>query len=360
MGKARRLKEERRRLGLTGPGEARLIENEADLMADPGLLSSHMPARLTYLNDPVFGGMHAAIGVGSDGRLVADGSGTDEPIPVILFEPAKVLMSQNQDTGLVQELRTEAIVAAGFHRMPPAGPIWSAKPAAGWEVRRESDALVLRDGTGDTWASTEVSPEPRWVSAAVSYRDIIVFFGPRLGVRVPPGTNPAKYTDAARAAEFHQAREYGLVSVATVKWRSEASSETLSWITFLPGSFGQPLPGIFAPAPVFSRHGGPPALGLNQITGPDTAVTLTRHLTARVTRTALDLMDPAGGQLSNWIGGVHYDEGIDRNWSRAARQSRLALLVTGPKLPDSASAGELEPLSPADELWAALVPINHT
>ncbi len=144
MGKARRLKEQRRRLGLTGPGDGRLIESEADLMADPGLLSSYMSARVTYLDDPVFGGMQAAVGIGADGRLVADGSGTEEPIPVVLFEPAKVMMSENKDTGLVQELRTEAIVAAGFHRMPPPGPLWAAKPAAGWEVRREQGALVPR------------------------------------------------------------------------------------------------------------------------------------------------------------------------------------------------------------------------
>jgi hypothetical protein len=180
-------------------------------------------------------------------------------------------------------------------------------------------------GVGDTWATAEITPEPQWVSAAVSYRDIIVFFGPQLGVRVPPGSNPARYSPGARAAEFRHARQCGLVSVATVKWRSEPSSETPGWVTLLPGSFGQHLPGIFVPAATFARHGGPAAFGLAQITGSDAAVTLTKSLSARVTQTDIDLMDPVGGQLSNWIGGVHYEEGIDRAWTRAVRQSRLVV-----------------------------------
>ena len=121
---------------------------------------------------------------------------------------------------------------------------------------------MLCDGSGEIWAASDLTPDPQWVSAAVSYRHVIVFFGPRLGVRVPPETEPASYTTAARAREFRSGRKHGLVSVATVKWQGEASGESLDWVIFLPDSSGQRVPGIFVPAPTFARQGGPAAFGL--------------------------------------------------------------------------------------------------
>ncbi len=358
MGKARRLKERRQRSRRGEAGEPRLIECEEDVLSNPELVAAEMPCRVTYLDDPLFGEMKPAIGVGPDGRLVTDTSGTEEPIPVILFEPVRVIMGANKVSGLVQELRTEAIVAAGFHRVPP-GPVWAAKPAVGWEVRREPGRLKLCDGSGDIWAASEITPDPRWVSAAVSYRHIIVFYGPRLGVRVPPGTDPASYTMAARAAEFRDGRKHGLVSVATVTWQGEASSQTLDWVTFLPGSFGQGLPGIFVPALTFARQGGPVAFGLARVPGDGAEVTPTSQLTVRVSRTDIDLMDPAESQRFRWVGGVHYAEGIDVAWARAARRHGLALLVTGSRLPsrDYADKGQLADAG-VSELWAALVSVT--
>jgi hypothetical protein len=358
VGKARRLKDQRRRSRRGVAGEPMLIDSEEDLLSNPELVCTDMPGRVTYLDDPVFGEMQPAIGVGSDGRIVTDTSSTEEPIPVVLFEPVRIMMGENKVTGLVQELRTEAIVAAGFHRVP-SGPVWAAKPAVGWEVRREPGRLVLCDGTGDIWAASEITPDPQWVSAAVSYRHIIVFYGPRLGVRVPPGTDPASYTTAARAAEFRDGRQKGLVSVATVKWQGEASSQTLDWVTFLPGSFGQGLPGIFVPALTFARQGGPAAFGLALVPGEGAEVIPTSLLTARVSRTDIDLMDPAESQRFRWVGGVHYAEGIDTAWARAARRHGLALLVTGPRLPggDYADKGQLAGAG-VSELWAALVSVT--
>jgi hypothetical protein len=361
MGNARRLRRQDRKPQPAGRGEARLIRGQDDLLADPSLTGTDMPGSITYLDDPLFGSMRPAAGVSPDGTLIADTSGTEEPIPVVLFEPVKVIMGKNKITGLVQELRTEAIVACGFHRVPPPRSVWAAEPAPGWELVREPGCLVLRDGSGDVWASSQITPDPRWVSAAASRRHVIVFYGPQLGVRTPAGIGRARYTAAARAAEFRAAREQGLVSVATVPWRGQPPAGSLDWATLLPGSFGQHLPGIFAPQSAFDRHGGPAMFGLTRLDGDSPEVTLTQALTARVTRTDIDLLDPAEGKLISFIGGVHYSEGINPAWARAARRYRVALLVTGPRLPEGDYGGGERPsiaeASQQSELWAGLVPV---
>lgn len=98
--------------------------------------------------------------------------------------------------------------------------------------------------------------------------------------------------------------------------------------------------------------------GLARVGGYGAEVTLARAMTARMTDTDIDLIDPAEGQRSRWIGGVHYAEGINSAWARAARRHRLLLLVTGPRLPDGPDTGS-GPLSGSlDELWAGLVPVT--
>jgi hypothetical protein len=360
MSNARRVRRQDRRPRAAGSEGPQLIRGAEDLLADPALTSTDMPCRLTYLDDPVFGSMQPAVGVSPEGTLITDSSGTEEPIPVILFEPVKVIMSENKTTGLVTELRTEAIVACGFHRVPPPASVWAAEPAAGWELLRQPGQLALRDASGDIWASAQVTPDPRWVSAAASRRHVIVFYGPQLGVRAPAGKRPAQYTTAARAAEFRAARSQGLVSVATVPWNGEAPDGTLGWLTLLPGSFGQPLPAIFVPEFTFARHGGPAMFGLTRVAagghGPETG--FTRNVVARVTRTDIDLMNPAEDRQPRWIGGVSYPGAIDAAWARAARRRRLALLVTGPRLPAATPATRHQPVSARDELWAAVIPVT--
>lgn len=80
---------------------------------------------------------------------------------------------------------------------------------------------MLRDGGGVIWANSQITLDSAWVSAATSYQYVVVFYGPKLGVRVPPGTNPAAYTTARRSAEFREGCREGLVSAATVTWHGE-------------------------------------------------------------------------------------------------------------------------------------------
>jgi hypothetical protein len=220
--------------------------------------------------------------------------------------------------------------------------------------------LILRDATGEIWAAGKVTPDPAWVSAAASYRQVVAFYGPRLGVRTPPGMNAASYTTAKRAAEFRQARGQGLVTAATVTWCGEATDETMDWMTFLPGSFGQSLPGVFAPVMNFTRHGGPEAFGLVRLRDHGLALPADpiKTLMVRVSRTDIDLTDPAETRAFDWIGGVHYGEGIQAAWRQAALREKKLLLLTGRSLPSQPSPDPRRSLEILGELWAAVVPVR--
>jgi hypothetical protein len=351
VGKASRGNKSRRSqaASLRGSTPVETLEN----LQAGGLLEAGMPGRVTYLTDPVLGSMQMAAGV-HGGKLIAGDPGTVEPLPVMMFEPGRAVLLENTAAGVVQEGRVEAIVAAGFGRVPP-GAVWAVESAPGWQLQRVPGELVLRDTNGDTWASSPVTPDPRWVSAAASYGHVMVLYGPQLGVRRPPSTSPDRYTTGARAAEFRQAREYGLVTAAIVRWQGEPTGETLGWVAFLPGSFAQPLPGIFAPVSVFARHGGPAAFGLSPVQGDASPVSQAGMLTARVTRTDIDLMDPADPELG-WIGGVSYPEGIQGTWRRAARRHQQALLLTGPTCPGMPADHRAR--TAQEELWAGMIALT--
>src|ERR1035441_10842094 len=103
MGKARRNRP--RRQASRGPGSDRLISSMADIEAAGEEFAVEMPCRITDLADAVLGGMREAAGIGPDGSLAVDDSGTAEPLPVVLFEPARALMMHNPPTWLAQGTR---------------------------------------------------------------------------------------------------------------------------------------------------------------------------------------------------------------------------------------------------------------
>ncbi len=360
MSKARRIKARRQRSRQARPGRPRLIRTMEDLDAAGAEFTTDMPCRATHLTDPVLGRMQPAAGIGPDGNLVTDNSGTVEPFPVVLFEPARAVMLWNPDTSMVQEAKTEGIVANGFRRVP-GNPVWTLEPAPGWEVRRLPGEPVLRDGAGEIWASSKVTLDPQWVSAAASYRQVAVFYGPNLGVRVPPGTKPADYTTAKRAAEFREARRQGLVTAAMVTWHGETTDETLEWMIFLPGSFSQ-LPAVFAPLANLTRQGGPETFGLTRLGDHGVAVPADpiRTVIARVSHTDIDLADPADPAALDWIGGVHYGEGLHAAWRRAALSEGKLLLLTGRSMPSPPRHDRRPFLEVLGELWGAVVHVEAT
>jgi hypothetical protein len=359
MGKARRRKAHRQQARTRLPRGGRPLNSIEDIEANEEVWTPDMPGRVTYLDDPVLGAGQPAVGISPDGQFIPDNSGTTEPIPVVMFEPAQVVLMRNTVTGLVQETKTEAIVAQGFHRIPD-GMVWTVRPAPGWEVRRLPGELVLRDGTGEIWARSKITPDPAWISAAASQRNVVVFYGPKLGVRTPPGMNPVRYGTAKRAAEFRQGRREGLVTAATVTWRGAADGETLDWSTFLPGSFCQPLPGVFAPVANFTRHGGPDTFGLSRLGDHDLSVPaeVVKTLLARVSRTDIDLIDPAEAPPFNWLGGVHYSEGVHAGWREAALSGGRVLLLTGHSLPAQPPAEPLAAREILSDLWGAVVQVQ--
>jgi hypothetical protein len=79
--------------------------------------------------------------------------------------------------------------------------------------------LELRDSHGGLWADADLVPDPEWISAATSQHYVTVLYGPKLGVRVPPGLPAARYGDAERKAELTDARASGMVAAALVEWR---------------------------------------------------------------------------------------------------------------------------------------------
>ncbi len=359
MGKASRRKAQRPDGWNRLPRGGRPLNSIEDVEAAAEVWTPDMPSRVTYLTDPVLGAGQLAAGLSPDGQLIRDNSGTAEPVPVVLFEPKQVALIQNMVTGLVQEAKTDAIVAQGFHRIS-GGPVWTVKSAPGWEVRRLPGELVLRDSTGDIWARSKITPDPAWVSAATSQRNVVVFYGPKLGVRTPEKLASARYSTAMRAAEFRQGRREGLVTAATVTWHGEADGETLDWSTFLPGSFCQPLPVIFAPLTNFTRHGGPDALGLRRLGDSDLAVPAEaiKTMVARVSRTDIDLIDPAEAQPYNWLGGVHYGRRVHADWRKAALSHGRVLLLTGRSLPSQPPADPLAALTILGALWGAVLPVQ--
>ena len=78
--------------------------------------------------------------------------------------------------------------------------------------------MELRDAHGGRWVRCAAMLEPRWISAAVSRGQVLVLYGVRLGVRVPPNQRNRRYGPAERRAELKQARRAGIVAAGFVRW----------------------------------------------------------------------------------------------------------------------------------------------
>ena len=181
---------------------------------------TEMPCRATFVDDPLFGGHPARVtGTTPEGGLLTDTSLEVGRMPVLLFEPVHALAVKDPVTGLTHEARTDVLVATGWQRVPSQF-LMAGLPADGWGLYRTATGVELRDPYGCVFAEGRLALDPEWVSAAVSTRAVMVFIGPRLGVRVPPGRTPESYTPQARALEFREGRRDGLLAAATVKWHN--------------------------------------------------------------------------------------------------------------------------------------------
>lgn len=318
----------------------------------------HMPCKLTYLDDPVFGrGAVPVAGIAQDGTLIPDNSGTVDPIPVVMFEPSRSVISQDSRTGTAHDLLTEAIITAGFHRILP-GPIWTGLPAEGWGMYRTTDGLVLRDPDGAVYAESTTAFDPAWVSTATSLGSVLVLHGPCLGIRTPPGRTEVSYTVADRAQEIKRGRRDGLLAGATVTWHPEPLTETLNWVLFQPGMYFQPLPVAYLPIWEFNRHGGPETFGFAPFRS-FAEIRQAHGMVAHITDTDVDLYRPEVDRDLSFICGYHAVEGTTDGryaaWKKAALTARRLLLITGRReMPTGPTARAAGAQASYDEAWEVL------
>jgi hypothetical protein len=186
-------------------------------------------ARATFTDDQ-------ALGLGRVAPTPGESSATTEQVPVLLLEPRMAMMMVDPATGEAAEGQAEAIIKAGLQRLTwPAGLV---QPAAGWTLHRTADGVELRDAHGGPWVRCAVLLEPRW-------SQVLVLYGVRLGVRVPPKQGSRRYGPAERWAELKQARQAGIATAQQnarpVQSKTSASpGRSSAWA--LPGKSSTSLP----------------------------------------------------------------------------------------------------------------------
>jgi hypothetical protein len=136
-------------------------------------------------------GSKTALGLGQIAPAPGESPATTEQVPVLLLEPRTPMMVVNPTTGEVAEGQVKAIIKAGLQRL--TWPASLVQPAAGWTLQRTADGIELRYAHGSPWVRCAVMLKPRWVSAAVSWGQVLVLYGVRLGVRVPPNQGNRRY-----------------------------------------------------------------------------------------------------------------------------------------------------------------------
>ena len=345
MGKADRNRRNRRRRpgaaerlkrdGSTGPlrgGSAEAMELIEQVAAE-----TEMPCRATFLDDPLFGGRPARVtGTTPEGDLITD-SGTDaDQLPVLLFEPVHTIAIKDPVTGLSHEPRIDTLVGTGWQRVPPRF-VMVGLPADGWGLYRTTTGVELLDPYGCVYAEGRLALDPEWVSAAVSTGAVMVFIGPDLGIRIPPGRSPESYTDRDRIREFRDGRENGLLAAATVKWHTSPPDETATWVLLRENELGPACPPVaYVPLLNLKAHGGPQAFGFASLDrlGAEQAmeIPVARGLAARITDADVDLIRP-GDETGVFIAGYRNPGGPDDErfaaWRAAAARHGHILVISG-------------------------------
>lgn len=306
---------------------------------------TEMPCRATFIDSlfPGAGTVAPVTDITDSGEPIFDLTETRDPVPVLMFEPERMVMTTDTATGTTHDLLTEALVSGGFTRVPPLA-LLGAMPADGWELYRTTDGVVLLDPYGGTVAEGRLTLDPEWVSAAASSGQVLVLIGPRLGIRVPPGRTLKSYTADERLKEFHQCRHEGHLIAAVVGWRGPERGKALKWVLLRQGSLGLALPLAYVPAASFRAHGGAEAFGFTTFLPPDAPInepSLARGLAAELTATDLDLIRPDVERELGWICGYRPDPGGHDNfeaWGKEARRRGYILVASGEKdLPTTGS-----------------------
>jgi hypothetical protein len=329
LGAAERLKRDR----FTGP--LRANSAEARKLFEQVAAETEMPCRTTFLDDPLFGGRAARVtGTTPEGGLISDSGPDADGVPVLLFEPVHTIAMNDPVTGLCHEPRIDTLVGAGWQRVPPRF-LMASLPADGWGLYRTDIGLELVDPYGCVYAEGRLPPDPEWVSAAVSVGAVMVFIGPNLGIRVPPGRSRESYTDRDRVEEFRYGRENGLLAAATVKWHTSPPDETATWVLLGENELGPACPPVvYVPLLNLKAHGGPQAfgfVGLERLGAEPMEIPVARGLAARITDADVDLIRP-DDETGSFIAGYRNPTGPDdrfATWRAAAARHGRILVITG-------------------------------
>ncbi|MEU0594598.1 hypothetical protein [Streptomyces ardesiacus] len=322
----------------------------SNLLAD-ALMDNKMACRATYISDPIFG-------------MTPFPQSDEEDIPVLLFEPAKVVAVKDTRTGTVHEMRTERLVMGGFDRL--GGPLWSLKTIEGWGISRTSTSVLLRDPEGDVAAEGDLALDDKWLSDVARYGYAIVLQGAPLGVRLPPGRSVDDYGFRERALEFKRARANGILAGGIVKWTG-TNRDALNWVLFPVGVFGIPFPVAYMPLWNLEVHGGPEVFGFERLASDSIGARAT-DMVAELTESDFDLVRPTESdpQISFIAGyrdkSVGSTDSQFTEWRTSALKSGGVVVIAGPReMPSVIGSGsgnnELAWKIVRDS-WGALVPLG--
>ena len=121
-------------------------------------------------------------------------------------------------TGLLTEMQTEMVVAAGLPRL---GPTMVLTTATGWSAAYDGTSVELRAADGGVWARGYPTLSRQWLrEVEANAGHVLAFYGMRLGVRTPPDLDEDTYSPHLRAEEFRTARAAGLIAGGIVTWHA--------------------------------------------------------------------------------------------------------------------------------------------
>jgi len=170
--------------------------------------------RTTYLDDPILGLGYAA--VERDELGIPLFSPQLPQIPVALVQRHHAVWTHPGNDTPPQEIWTEHALRQGMQRIGPG--VQQLPNLDGWLIAawpRDGGGVQLQQPDGNLFVYAPCDLDQAWVTAAQHYHWVLVFHGPRLGLRVPP-TEPD--ADHQHTTELASARKEGLVTGGLMQW----------------------------------------------------------------------------------------------------------------------------------------------
>ncbi|GAB7048487.1 hypothetical protein [Catenuloplanes indicus] len=191
--------DEREMADRVAPPGAQIMRSTADL--ERQLDDRDVCAKVTFSDDPA---LRLSWTIPDQPR---------QPFPVLLLEPRRMIGMARGDSGVKTEARVEMVIGSGMHRLTTADT--APDVARDWHARPTSSGVELTNPFGQVIATGAVSIPNRWREQASATGNVIVIFGPMIGVRSPEGR---PYDDLDRHAELQNSRRLGFAAAGQVTW----------------------------------------------------------------------------------------------------------------------------------------------